>query len=94
MTTYRSAPSYLDRQLSGVATKDLAAAHLQLDIGNLLIGPTSGEKARHIASSLVSNNDPEEVALRMVEIGLHYLGLSIDDIRAPKAKRRKPKTRG
>lgn len=73
MSVYRSSESFIQRQLDMVEDDDKIKRRLELDIADILTGPTSGGNAQYLADTLCKANDPKEVAERMVEVGQRYL---------------------
>lgn len=70
---YRSSDSFIQRQLDMAEDGDKIRRRLELDIADILTGPTSGGNAQYLADCLCRNRDPKEVAERLIEVGQRYL---------------------
>lgn len=68
---YRSSDDFINRQLDMSSNK--TKRRLELDIADILTGPTSAGNAQHLADTLCANRDPAEVCERMVEAAQRYL---------------------
>lgn len=68
---YRSSDEFINRQLELASNKK--KRRLELDIADILTGPTSAGNAQHLADSLCTTHDPQEVAERLKEAAERYL---------------------
>lgn len=87
MMVYRSSQQYRDRQFAKVEKENvtygrstassqlaLRTKRLELDLADLLTGPTCGKDAAHLAF-LLTNIDPRSVALALKSAGEAFLSL-------------------
>ncbi len=70
---YRSSDDFIHKQLELVNEQEKAQRRLELDIADILTGPTSAGHAQHLADSLCKTHDLTEVAERMKEAAERFL---------------------
>lgn len=68
---YRSSKHHIKRELDKVSPQYRRNKRLELDIADLLIGPTSAQTAQYMAERMCMQ--PKELALRLREIADRYL---------------------
>jgi len=73
MSTYKNEDRYISRVLGKLSGEERAAARLKIDVRNLLVGPTCGDKADRLAESIFATSTPREVALVLKEAAERYL---------------------
>lgn len=68
---HRSSQNKINLELSTVSERERPIKRLEIDFADLLIGPTSGEHARKLAS--LAAKDPYSLALAMRDASERFL---------------------
>ena len=69
---YNASTEYIERELAKVSEQDRPAKRLEIDLADILTGPTSFGTARNIAANAV-RVDAADLARAMIEAGTRYL---------------------
>ena len=73
MSLYKSSEQAMAHCLEDFREDEKPAYRMQLELADVLTGPTSGRNARDLTVRLIETNDPKEIALALIEIGTRYL---------------------
>lgn len=68
MSLYKSPDDYIARRIEGLGERERRSKRLEIDLADLLTGPTSRSRAEDLARSMLATATPNEIAAALREI--------------------------